>query len=215
MVKLFLVDDDKHWLEGLEWLLNEEDDFTVIGQSHTVAQTVTVLKMNLDIDVVLLDIKFNNRNQGIALVSDIRSSWPDARIVMLSSDDNGEMIFEAFKVGASDYVVKTSMDDIVKTVRAAYNGEAGFHSPAAAEALKNHLFQMGQQETLSTLTKQERRVLALVYQDLSAEEIQSSLRIEEHTYHNHITNARRKLYATSRTEAAKKAKQLGLLNDFL
>ncbi len=208
-IKVFVVDDDKDWIKGLRWFIEKKGDLVIVSSAHTRAELLSCLRANLNVDVVLLDIRLAGEN-GVDLIQPIRLSWPAVKIVMMTSVDEGKFVMECMQKGANDYVVKPEYDAIPPAIRFAMSHEYGLHQSAVA-ALKREFSAQAKIACKTLLTGSELRVLAMFHEGQSAQEIQATLGVTERTLRNYISKVNGKLGTASRDEAVMKAVELGLI----
>ncbi|MFD1674846.1 response regulator [Alicyclobacillus fodiniaquatilis] len=213
-IRALLIEDDPGWQEAIKWILSETEDIVLLATVQNKTDALAVLKYT-EPDVVLLDIMLNGRDDGISLIQSILKQHPNTKIIMLSSLESDEIIWEAFLQGATNYIVKShEYESIPPAIREAVSGMASIHQSSATAMRK--IFQRMRHEQLSSmLTPQEGRILSLVYQGKKTPEIQRILDIEAHTIDNHISRINKKFKTTSRKDAAKAAKTMGLLEQYL
>ncbi len=205
-IHVFVVDDEEIWVDGIRWLIGKEHDQDVVGSALTTEEMMSCVKAHLEVDVVLLDIMLGKDN-GLDLIKPIRTGWPTAKIVMMTSVDSGQSVMDSLREGACDYVVKTDFDDLPDAVRAAVAGEEGMHRSAAG-AIKRELARQSRVE----LTPHEKSFLTMVLQGRSTNQMTEAMGIEEGTLRNYVTHINRKLGTITRKQAAMKAHELGLLD---
>lgn len=160
-------------------------------------------------DVLLTDVSMP-RMDGIELIRRVLKQEKDVAVVILTSHEEDETVFDAFRAGALGYLLKTSMpNDVVDAVRLAHRGEAKITPKIAAKVLEDFRRVKEDDETddteLFVLSDREAEILDLVAQGLRNKEIASRLGIAEKTVKNHVSNILKALQVNSRTEAAMKA----------
>lgn len=213
-LRLFLVDDQQLMRQGLRTLL-EMEGMAVVGEAADGAAAVEGFE-KLQPDVVLMDIRMPNMD-GVEATRRIRSRFPEAKILVLTTFDQDELVFDALRAGASGYLLKdVSRADLAAAVRSVAGGGAALEptvarrvidafarlsplSPASASGLKE------------PLSGREQAVLRLLAQGLSNKEIARQLFLAEGTVKNHVSTILQKIDARDRTQAALKARELGLI----
>ncbi|CAM4011846.1 response regulator [Nocardiopsis gilva] len=206
-IKVLVVDDHAFFRRGLVSVLSEEPDIDVIGESGDGEQAVRQAADLLP-DVVLMDVWMPHGN-GIEACTGIKSSVPDAKIVMLTMSDEENDLFDALKAGATGYLLKEiSIDELPDAVRAVADGQS-FINPSMATKLIGEFTALAKKDggrsrglPAPELTDRETEVLRLVARCLNNKEIADELFISEHTVKNHVRNILEKLQLHSRTEAA-------------
>ena len=101
MIKVIVVDDEQNWLIAISKLLNKEDDISVVGTANNKESVINLIKENLSFDVILMDISLSsNKYDGIETALEIKELKEDAKIIMLTSFENRELIIDSFTAGA-------------------------------------------------------------------------------------------------------------------
>jgi DNA-binding NarL/FixJ family response regulator len=210
-MKILLVDDQIVIRDGLEMLLNLEKDFQVIGTAQDGAEAVEVAAQKQP-DLILMDLRMPMMN-GIEATREIHAKFPDIKILVLTTYDDDEWVFDAIRAGASGYLLKdTSRQKIVEAIRGTMEGKS-FIDPAIAGKLLNHFTN---KQTLPTslltdkLTERELEVLRLIAKGLNNSDIAAQLHLSEGSVRNRVSVILEKLNISDRTQAALIAIQHGL-----
>jgi DNA-binding NarL/FixJ family response regulator len=210
-MKVVICEDQAIIRDGLEMLLNLEKDIKVVGLAQDGAEGVD-LAARQQPDLILMDLKMPGMN-GIEATRQIHMRWPAIKILVLTTYDDDEWVFDAIRAGASGYLLKdTPREDLIKAVRGTAEGKS-FVDPAVAGKL---LGQVASQQTqpatriTATLTEREVEVLRLLAQGLANSDIAARLHLSEGTVRNHVSAIFAKLEVTDRTQAAVIAIQHGL-----
>ena len=202
-IHILIVEDQRIVREGLWAVLEDEPEITIIGEARDGAEAVTHYAA-LQPDVVLMDIQMPVMD-GAEATRRIRSQFPDARILILTTYDTDEFIFTALRAGARGYLLKdASADDLLQAIKAVHAGQT-LLSPGVAARL------VGGGPGAETLTPREMEVLRLMGQGLSNNEIAAQLVIAPRTAKVHVQNILAKLGAANRTEAVSLAVRQRLL----
>ena len=210
-IRVLICDDHAVVREGLRALLSTEADMTIVGEAADGEGAVLAYR-DLQPDVTLLDMVMP-RMDGLEAIRAIKGEFPHARILVLTSFAEDDMVFPAIKSGALGYLLKdSSPDELIRAIRDVSRGEASLH-PSIARRL---IMELSQPSTLpptpEPLTEREVEVLRLVAQGLSNQEIAKTLTISERTVGNHIGSILRKLHLANRTQAALYALRRGLVD---
>lgn len=210
-MKILLCDDQAVIRDGLEMLLNLEKDFQVIGSAQDGAEAVELAAQKQP-DLILMDLKMPMMN-GIEATREIRARFPQIKILVLTTYDDDEWVFDAIRAGASGYLLKdTSRQKIVEAIRGTMEGKS-FVDPAIAGKLLNQVASKQTQPTSilkDKLTERELDVLRLIAKGINNSEIAAQLHLSEGTVRNHVSAILEKLGVSDRTQAAVIAIQHGL-----
>ena len=218
-IRILLADDQALFREGLHTLLSVQPDLEVVGEAGNGEEAVH-LANTLHPDVVLMDLQMPVLD-GVAATRQLRTACPACRVIVLTTFDDDEYVFDGLRAGAMGYLLKdTPSAKLVEAIRAAARGES-FLEPSVAAKVVAEFTRLSPapgpaaahagQPLAEPLSERELEVLRLVAQGASNKEIAAALFIAEGTAKNHLTNILGKLGVTDRTQAALKAKELGLI----
>ena len=192
-MKLLIVDDDSLIRKSLSLMLTCETDITVIGTAENGAAALEMCQQELP-DVVLMDIRMPNVD-GIAATRLIKKTYPQVRIMMLTTFDDRSNIQQALAAGADGYLLKTDeISDIAAKLRPLVGGLGVLDS----EVLKK--LTAPENPALEELTQRERDIVRLVAQGLANKEIAAQLFLSEGTVRNNIVTIMEKLNVKNRTQ---------------
>jgi DNA-binding NarL/FixJ family response regulator len=212
-MKIIICDDQAIVRDGLELLLNLEKDIEVVGLAQEGSEALELTAQH-NPDLVLMDLKMPGMN-GIEATRQIRARHPATSVLVLTTYDDDEWVFDAIRAGAAGYLLKdTPREEVVKAVRGTVEGKS-FVDPAVAGKLLGQVAgQQTQPATLITnrLTERETAVLRLLARGLSNADIAQQLHLSEGTVRNHLSAIFAKLDVADRTQAAVIAMQHGLGN---
>jgi DNA-binding NarL/FixJ family response regulator len=210
-MKILLCDDQAVIRDGLELMLNLEKDFQVVGAAQDGAEALELAEKKKP-DLILMDLKMPIMN-GIEATREIRVKFPNIKILILTTYDDDEWLFDAIRAGASGYLLKdTPRQKIVEAIRGTMAGKS-FVDPAVAGKLLNQVASKQTQPTsilADKLTERELDVLRLIAKGISNGEIAKQLHLSEGTVRNHVSAILEKLGVSDRTQAAVIAIQHGL-----
>jgi DNA-binding NarL/FixJ family response regulator len=198
----------------LRTLLATQPDFEVVGEAANGEEALH-LSTTSHPEVVLMDLRMPVLD-GVAATRRLRALHPEVRVIILTTFDDDEDIFEGLRAGALGYLLKdASSAKLFEAVRAAARGES-FLQPSVAAKVVAEFARLAEhapraEVPAEALSDRELAVLRLVAQGASNKEIALALFIAEGTVKNHLTNILTKLDARDRTQAALKARNLGLL----
>jgi DNA-binding NarL/FixJ family response regulator len=202
-IRLFVVDDHALVRMGLKAMLGLEPDFAVIAEAEDAEEAVNLYRECLP-DVVLLDLRMPG-GSGVVVVRRILKEFPAARIIMLTSFDLEEEVFQSLDAGAKGYVLKSvEREELNSAIRQVHGGEH-----CVPPAIKQRLLERAQSEPLSL---REIEVLDHMRRGHSSRDISSALGISEHTAKNHTRSILRKLRVSDRAEAVAAGFERGLLH---
>ena len=228
-VRLLIVDDQPLIRRGLALMLADEPGISVVGQAADGVEAVEQA-LRTRPDVVVMDLRMP-RASGVIATREIVAQLPGTRVLVLSTYDDDELVFEAVRAGAQAYLLKdTSEAEVLDTIRAVHRGEARL-SPAIARKVMAQFRSLAAAAGPSAstpdaaapasgapapglppvrpgappeepLTERESRVLELVSQGLSNREIAAAVFLAEGTVKNHVSRILDKLHARNRLELA-------------
>jgi DNA-binding NarL/FixJ family response regulator len=210
--RILVADDHPIVLQGLKTVLNAQPDFEVVAEA-TDGDEAVEQALAQDIHLAILDISMP-RKTGLLAAREISQRRPDVRILILSMHDNEQYLFEAIKVGASGYVLKSSVDrDLVEACRAAMRGEP-FLYPGGVRALMRDYVERARAGDIGrgeVLTPREEEIVKLVAEAHTNEEIGEMLFISKKTVERHRANILEKLGMRDRVELTRYAIRRGLV----
>ena len=210
-MKILLCDDQAVIRDGLELLLNLEKDFQVVGAAQDGSEAVELASQKQP-DIILMDLKMPVMN-GIEATREIHAKFPNIKILVLTTYDDDEWVFDAIRAGASGYLLKdTPRQKIVEAIRGTMDGKS-FVDPAVAGKLLNQVASKQTQPTsvlTDKLTERELDVLRLIARGINNSEIAKQLHLSEGTVRNHVSAILEKLGVSDRTQAAVIAIQHGI-----
>ncbi len=200
-VRILLVDDHEVVRQGIRALLEAESDFDVVGEAGTVADAVKRVGFD-DPDVVVLDVRLPD-GSGVEACREIRSRFPEVKVLMLTSFADEDALLSAITAGASGYVLKrVHGTELVDSIRRVGNGESLLDSEMT-ERLFSRL-RHGKQEDplLARLTDRERVILEHIAEGKTNRQIAEEMFLAEKTVKNYVSNLLAKMGMSRRTEAA-------------
>jgi DNA-binding NarL/FixJ family response regulator len=207
-IRVLLVDDQALFREGLETLLSVQ---------ASNGQEAVEVAAQVRPDVVLMDVRMPILD-GVRATRRLKKALPQCRVIVLTTFDDDEYVFDALRAGAVGYLLKdVGSAQLVEAIRAAARGESILEPSVAAKVIAeftrvSSMVPSAQMEQLvEPLSERELEILALIARGASNKEIASQLFIAEGTVKNHVTHILGKLGVRDRTQAALKARELGLL----
>jgi DNA-binding NarL/FixJ family response regulator len=208
-IRVLLVDDQRLMREGLRTLLELHRDLTVIGEAGD-GQEAAELTDRLHPDVVLMDLRMP-RMDGVTATQRIKERWPDVQVLVLTTFDEDELVFQSIESGASGYLLKDVGSDVLAdAIRAASRGEAPLQ-PSVARKILGRLRSTRPEPRIAevvvplhgeALSERELEVLRLLGQGTANREIAERLSLTEGTVKNYISSILSKTGLHDRTQAA-------------
>jgi two-component system response regulator DevR len=208
-IRVFVVDDHEIVRRGLIELIDSEDDLSVVGQAGDVQKALEAL-VSIIADVAVLDVRLPD-GTGIELCREIRSIYPDVKVLILTSFLDDEAVLGAVLGGASGYVIKDIKNlDLLEAIRKVAQGEI-LLDIALISNVTNRLRKLSSPAgEIFELTDQEQRVLEHIGRGLTNRQIAESMFLAEKTIKNYVSSLLGKLGMERRTQAAALAARLGL-----
>lgn len=215
LIRVLIVDDQRLMRDGLRTLIELETDLDVSGEAADGLEAVSAYH-ELEPDIVLMDIQMPNLN-GVEATRRIKSDWPEANILILTTFDDDEYIFEALRAGASGYLLKdVSGKELASAIRTVAEGGT-LIAPSVARKVVAEFARLkpASPETAKSLpdplSEREIEILKVLAQGHTNKEIADHLHLAEGTVKNYVTSILQKIGVRDRTQAALRARELGLL----
>jgi NarL family two-component system response regulator LiaR len=212
MVKVLICDDQVVVCEGLRAILSTAPGIEVVGVANDGAQAIEMVARHLP-DVVLMDLKMPVMN-GVQATRQIRIQFPKVRVLVLTTYDFDEWVFDAVRSGATGYLLKdTPRQALVDAILGTASGKS-YIDPSVAGKLLNQVGQgtpMPDPSLETLLSEREREVLRLLAQGMSNPEIAHRLYLSEGTVRNYVSTILAKLGVADRTQAAVLAIRAGIV----
>jgi len=215
-IRVLIADDQQLVREGLRVLLGLTPDICVVGEASNGTEAVAHAR-RLEPDVILMDVQMPELD-GVAATRQIQDACPGSKVIILTTFDNDEYVFEGLLAGAAGYMLKDApSEQLAEAIRAAAHGKAFIH-PSVTRKVLTELTRLTERERVrrdqplpEPLSQREMKVLVLLAEGLSNREIADRLYIAPGTAKNHVSNILSKLNVRDRTQAVLRAKELGLL----
>jgi len=200
VIRLLIVDDHKVVRQGLRFLLQHEEDIEIVGEAADGEQAVAAVRKHVPA-VVLLDLLMPKMD-GLTALRAIKEISPSTQVIILTSHQGDDELFDAIKAGALSYVLKTAgVEVVVESVRAAARGES-LLDPSVASKVLEEMRRAATRDQIDPLSKREIEVLSALARGRSNKEIAKELSIGEETVKTHVSNILSKLHLADRTQAA-------------
>lgn len=218
MIKILIADDQELIRQSLMIILDNVPDFEVVDCVADGIEVMASVKQEKP-DVILMDIRMP-RMDGVVCTQRIKELYPDIKIIILTTFDDDEYVFNALKFGASGYLLKgISMKELSDAIRKVYNGTAMINEDIASKVVRlfsrmaqSNLAIRVEDELTRDLKPNEWDIIVLVGSGLSNKEISSRLNLSEGTVRNSLSNILSKLDLRDRTQLAIWAVQTGAVN---
>lgn len=220
MINVMIADDQELICQSLEIVIKNKADMNVVAIAHNGTETIELAKKHKP-DVLLLDIRMPGIN-GVECIKILKEKKLNTKIIILTTFDDDEYVFEAVKNGASGYLLKgISLDELVKSIRLVADGGSLISPDVATKVFKlfsdmakSSYKQKVDERFLNTFNSSELKIIQLVGRGFSNKEITDELNISEGTVRNYISNILFKLDLKSRTQLAILAVQTGISVDY-
>ena len=214
-IRVVIADDQALFREGLRTLLSTRAEVEVVGEAANGLEALAMVAQQQP-GVVLMDLQMTVMD-GIQATVRMRERYPDVPVLVLTTFDDDANLFGALRAGAAGYLLKdVSSDTLVAALQAATRGESFLQSTVTGRVVAAFARLMEQggvraDALVLPLSPREREILALLGTGASNKEIADRLCLAEGTVKNHVTNILSKLDVRDRTQAALRARQLGLV----
>ena len=217
-IRLLLVDDQSLFREGLKTLLSVNDDFDIVAEAKNGEEAVR-LAVQEQPDVVLMDVRMPVLD-GVSATKRIRTTLSDqniARVIILTTFDDDEAVFDGLRAGAMGYLLKdVSSEKLFEAIYTTSRGES-FLQPSITSKLLAEFSRLPKAKSKSDnmmevpLSNREMEILKLIATGASNREIADILLIAEGTVKNHVSSILGKMDARDRMQAVIKGQQIGIL----
>lgn len=216
-IDILIVDDQVLFREALQTLLSAQKDFNIIGQAANGEEGLR-LAIQLQPKIVLMDLRMPFMD-GVTATRKIRAAAPNIKIIILTTFDDDNLVFDGLKAGAVGYLLKdVAPNKLYEAVFAAARGEY-FLQPSITAKVVNELSRLSKNTPSNLVTgleiplsPREVEILEIAATGASNKEIADRLVIAEGTVKNHMRNILGKLDARDRMQAVLKARDLGIIN---
>jgi two-component system, NarL family, response regulator DevR len=202
-LRILVVDDHEVVRQGLVALLGRRDEFQVVAEAGSLSEALAAARRFVP-DMVVMDVRLPD-GSGIEACREIRSEYPDTKVVMLTSYPDEEAVLSAIIAGASGYLLKQVRGrDLVNALEAVGRGDS-LLDPAVTERVLERVRRVasgGERDDLADLTAQERKILLLVADGKTNKEIAAEVFLSDKTVKNYVSSILAKLNLQRRAQAA-------------
>lgn len=211
-ITILLIEDQTLMRQGLRTILDLEAGFRVVGEASNGEEGVREA-LRLRPAIILTDVQMP-RMSGVEATEAICAAWPAAKVIVLTTFDRDDYVYQSIRAGALGYLLKDApAEQLLDTIRRVHAGDVFIQPEIASRALRELAARDAKPAGSSLpfdLSEREREVLMLLAQGSSNREIAERLHITEGTVKNHVSNILGKLQAENRTQAADIARRHGL-----
>lgn len=211
-VRVLLVDDQALFREALNTLLSVQPGLEVVGEAGNGEEALQMAH-SLNPDVILMDLQMPILD-GVAATKRLRAELPQVQVIVLTTFDDDEFVFEGLRAGAIGYLLKDAPSQkLIEAIQSASRGESFLQPSIARKVIAEFARHISPtpQPLSDALTAREIEILGLLAQGLSNREIGDKLFLSEGTVKNHVTNILGKLGVRDRIQAALRARELHLI----
>lgn len=215
-LRLLIVDDQALFREGLRLILNQQTDFEILGEAGDGLAALESIRRTVP-DVILMDLRMPEMG-GVEATRRIKVEAPSVKVIILTTFEEDEEVFAALRAGATGFLLKDSpSENLCDAIRLAARGETWLQ-PSVATKLVAEFGRLTQRPApphngglLEQLSHREREVLRCLADGMTNKEIGCRLTISEGTVKNHMSQVIGKLQVLDRTQAALRARELGII----
>lgn len=208
MIKVMVADDQELIRQSLQIVLNSKTDIEVISTAADGQEVIRAVRKEKP-DVILMDVRMPKMD-GVQCTKIIKENYPEIKIIILTTFDDDEYVYNALKFGASGYLLKgVSMDELENAIKTVYSGRAMINPDIATKVLKifsqmaqaDYTIQVGNRG-MEELTKTEWKIIAQVEKGATNKEIAEALKLSDGTVRNYLSTILNKLELRDRTQLA-------------
>ena len=216
MIRILIADDQELIRESLSLMIGAYSDFQIAGTVENGREAVEFISKTKP-DIILMDVRMPVMN-GLQALEIVKDKFPDIKVIVLTTFDEDEYIYESIKLGASGYLLKScSTEELVSAIKEVYKGGALINPDITkkvfslfSDMAKSNFNKINKEVIPETITKNEMKIIKLVGMGYSNKEINYELNFSEGTVRNYISSILQKLELRDRTQIAIFAVQNGL-----
>lgn len=218
-IRIVIADDIEDIRDYFRIILSREPDMEVVGTASSSEGAVTVVRETKP-DIILMDVQMETENAGIHAIRKIKQEYEHVKIIVLTIHEENELLFQAYGLGAMDYIVKTSsLVDVLSSIRDVYNNKLSLRPEIAekilAEFARLHCERSSMVNTLnivSKLTNTEFEILKAICKGISYKQIAKQRYVEDVTVRTQVNKILKKFGKGSMKEVIKLVKQLKIFD---
>lgn len=216
MIRVMIAEDQELIRQSLEIILDNKPDIELVGIAENGKEALELVRKKLP-DIILMDIRMPEMD-GVKCIQAIKEKYPQIKIIVLTTFDDDEYVYNSLRYGASGYLLKgISSKELLDSIRAVYQGGALINPDIAAKVLRffsqiaNTDYRIKVSDSaFKNLSKNEIKIIKLIGRGMSNKEITDKLKFSEGTVRNYISNILDKLDLRDRTQIAIFAVQSGM-----
>lgn len=202
-IRILLVDDHFMMRLGLASLMAKEGDMRVVAEASTGEEAIEQCKRHSP-DIVLMDVRMPGMS-GIEATAAIQRQHPSSKVIVLTTYEGDEDVYQALRAGAKAYVLKSvNGSELLQSIRSVHAGQYFLPTDVASK--------LARRASMPDLTVREKEILARIADGRSNKEIAALLDIAENTVKNHVRQILEKLGVQDRTQAVTRAIERGILH---
>jgi len=207
-IRILLAEDQTLMRQGLRTLLELEPGLKIAGEAED-GRSAVKLALQLKPDIILMDVQMPHLN-GVEATAAICAAWSGAKIIILTTFDRDDYVFQGVRAGALGYLLKDlPAQKLYETIRRVHAGEIFIQPEIASRTLRAALHPSS--DLVEPLSESEQEILVMLAQGVPNKEIAGKLHLAEGTVKNHVSNILGKLQVQNRTQAADLARRRGLI----
>ena len=208
MIKVMIADDQELMRDSLQILLSSKEDIQIVALAKDGKEVLEKIKVEQP-DVILMDIRMPGMD-GVSCTKIVKETYPSIQIIVLTTFDDDEYIYDALKYGASSYLLKgVTLDELNAAIHTVVEGGGIIHPNVAIKAMKmfshmakNSMDAQINEEEIAHISKTEWKIIEKIGNGLSNKEIAEELCFSEGTVRNYISIILDKLFLRDRTQLA-------------
>ena len=214
-IKLLIADDHQIILDGLKVLLDQVDQFEIVGMATTGEEVLRKVQETEELDIVILDINMPEKD-GIEVTTEIKSSYPEIKILIVTMYNRQEFVKSLMEIGVDGYILKNAgRDELVRAIHSLNKGEPFYSKEITKTVIMSYQKQRVFDNTMDIqISDREKDIIRLISDGLSTQEIGEKLFLSTHTINTHRKNILSKLNVKNSAGVIRYGIQTGIVKDF-